>query len=88
MLDIRERTALLFWIGLIGIIATGAIIGIGGDIYWAVGNVGSLDPRHGAIKGHALMAALGVLIFWCDVFAFGVLFAGGVIVVQRLRGRA
>jgi hypothetical protein len=88
MLDIREQTALLFWIGLIGIIATGAIIGIGGDNYWAISSVGSLDPGHGSIKGHALMAALGVLIFWCDVVAFGVMFAGGVIVVQRLRGRA
>jgi hypothetical protein len=88
MLNIREQQTLLFWMGLVGTIATGAIIGIGGDNYWAIGNVGSLQPSVGYSKGRAVMAAFGVLIAWCDVVAFGVIFAGGVIVVQRLRGRA
>ena len=88
MLNIREQQTLLFWMGLIGIMATGAIIGIGGDSYWAIGNVGSLNPSVGYAKGRAVMAAFGVLIAWCDVVAFGVIFAGCVILVQRLRGRA
>ena len=74
-------------IGLIGIIATGAIVGIGGDNYWAVGNIGSLDPSVPTPNGRVLMAALGVLIGLFDVVAFGVIFAGCVILVQRLRGQ-
>jgi hypothetical protein len=87
MLRVQEQPALLVLIGLIGIIATGAILGIGGDNYWAVGNIGSLDPSVVSSNGRLLMAALAVLIELFDVVAFGVIFAGGVILVQRLRGR-
>lgn len=76
-----------FWIGIIGIVATGAIVGIGGDNYWAIANVGSLDPSVESVKGRALMAAIAVLIGLCDLIALGVVFAGGIVVVQRLRGR-
>jgi hypothetical protein len=88
MSTIQEQQAVFFWMGLIGIVATGCILGIGGDNYWAVANVGNLDPSVESVKGRALMAALGVVVGWCDLVAFGVIFAGGVIVVQRLRGRA
>ena len=66
-----------------GVVATGAIVGVGGDNYWAVGR---------AVEGPASQRAtalLGVLVFLvglCDLVALGVIFAGGVIVVQRLRG--
>jgi hypothetical protein len=84
----QYQQALFFWIGLSGIIATGAMVGIGGDNYWALASVGNLDPSVESVKGRALMVALAALTAWCDLVAFGVIFAGGVIVVQRLRGRA
>jgi hypothetical protein len=88
MLRIQEQPGLLFLIGLIGIIATGAIVGIGGDNYWALGYIGTLDPSVPSSRGHVLMAVLGVLIGLFDVVAFGIIFAGCVILVQRLRGQA
>ena len=87
MLRVQEEPGLLFLIGLIGIIATGAIVGIGGDNYWAVGNIGSLDPSVPTPNGRVLMAALAALIGLFDLVAFGVIFAGCVILVQRLRGQ-
>ena len=33
--------AAIFWVGLFGIVATGAMVGVGGDNYWAVGHI---DP--------------------------------------------
>jgi hypothetical protein len=77
-----------FWIGLLGIVATGAMVGIGGDNYWGLANFGNLDPNHEKVRGHALVAALAVLAGLCDLVAFGVIFAGCVVVVQRLRSRA
>ncbi len=84
----QHQHAVFFWIGLFGIIATGAMVGIGGDNYWALANVGNLDPSVESVKGRALMVALAALTAWCDLVAFGIIFAGGAIGVQRLRGRA
>ena len=75
-----------FWIGLFGIVATGAVIGIGGDNYWGLARLGSMDAS--LVPSRAL-ALLGVVVFvvgLSDLVAFGVIFAGAVVVVQRLRG--
>jgi hypothetical protein len=80
--------AAFFWVGLFGIVATGAIVGVGGDNYWALAHVGSLDPSLPAVRGHALMAVIALMVGLFDLIAFGVIFAGAVIVVQRLRGVA
>jgi hypothetical protein len=74
-----------FWVGLFGIVATGAMVGAGGDNYWALGH-----PFDNAVDQRAA-AILGVVIFLvglCDLVAFGVIFAGAVILVQRFRGVA
>jgi hypothetical protein len=88
MLNIREQPALLFWIGLVGIVVTGSIVGMGADNYWGLANIGNLDPTVPAVRGLLLMAALAGLTGLCDLVAIGVVFAGGVILVQRLRGVA
>jgi hypothetical protein len=84
----------LFLIGLAGIIVTGVIIGMGGDNYWALANGNppfGTEPfgSHPGLlsKGIIAFALLGVVVASCDLIAFGVMFAGGVLVVQRLRGR-
>jgi hypothetical protein len=84
----------LFLIGLAGIIVTGVIIGMGGDNYWALANGNppfGTEPfgSHPGLlsKGIIAFAVLGVVVAACDLIAFGVMFAGGVLVVQRLRGR-
>jgi hypothetical protein len=80
--------SMFFWIGLVGIIATGLIVGMGGQNYWALsqfGNFGGGLPVEP--KGLLLFFVGGVMVGLCDICALGVIFAGGVLVVQRLRGR-
>jgi hypothetical protein len=76
-----------FWIGLFGIIATGLIVGMGGQNYWALSQVGNFGG--GSVEPKGLVAFLigGILVGLADICALGVIFAGGVLVVQRLRGR-
>jgi hypothetical protein len=88
MTTTQEQQAGFFWVGLIGIVATGAILGIGGDNYWALANVGNLDPTVPSVRGYALMGVMAFMVGLFDLIAFGVIFAGAVIVVQRLRGVA
>jgi len=78
-----------FWIGLMGIIATGFMVGVGGDNLWTLAYFNppfGYEP-HIIGKGHALLVVVGAMVALFDLIAFGVIFAGGVIVVQRLRGR-
>jgi hypothetical protein len=88
MLRAQESPGLLFLIGLIGIIATGGIVGIGGDNYWSIASIGSLDPSVPTPNARVLLLAVAVMIGLSDVAAFGVIFAGCVLLVQRLRGQA
>jgi len=67
MLNIREQPALLFWIGLVGIVVTGSIVGMGADNYWGLANIGNLDPTVPAVRGQLLMAALAALTGLCDL---------------------
>jgi hypothetical protein len=81
--DDQWNQSAFFWVGLFGIVATGAMVGAGGDNYWALGN-----PFDNYVDQRAT-AILGVVIFLvglCDLVAFGVIFAGAVILLQRLRG--
>ena len=78
-----------FWIGLIGILATGCMLGVGGDNLW---QLAYFNPPFGFKphiigRGHALLVVLGAVIGLFDLIALGVIFAGGVVVIQRLRGR-
>jgi hypothetical protein len=81
--DDSWNQAAFFWVGLFGIVATGALLGIGGDNYWGIGQTDlAFAPRR-------TTAVLGVIVFLvglCDVVALGVMFAGAVILVLRLRG--
>lgn len=79
--------AMFFWIGLFGIVVTGAMVGMGGDNYWGLAHFGALGAT---VPGKSL-ALLGVGVFMvglCDLVAFGVICAGAVLIVQRLRGLA
>jgi hypothetical protein len=77
-----------FWIGLFGIVATGAMVGVGGDNYWGLAHLGSFDTPFASGKSTALLAAVAIYVGLSDLVAFGVIFAGAVVIVQRLRGRA
>jgi hypothetical protein len=77
-----------FWIGLFGIVVTGALIGIGGDSYWGLASHFSFGSGIGSSKSRALLGVCVFLVGLCDLVAFGVIFAGAVVVVQRLRGLA
>jgi hypothetical protein len=59
--------------GLAGIIATGLIVGMGGDNYWALGQIGVLGPPHA--RGRLVMIACGVLVGGLDLTALGFMFA-------------
>lgn len=82
------RTATFyFWCGLAGVLATGVIVGMGGDNYWAFAGLGSLDPNGvPSTRGHALLFVMAVLVAGLDLIASGVILAGGVVLAQRLRG--
>jgi hypothetical protein len=72
---------------MIGILATGFIAAIGGDNYWGLSNFGSLDASVPSAKAQVLMFTLAAVAALFDLIALGVIFAGGVVVIQRLRGR-
>ena len=76
------------WIGLIGIIATGLMVGMGGDYYWALSKVGGIfgEPSV-SLRGPLFFLTGAILVGLFDLSALCVVFAGGVLVVQRLRGR-
>jgi hypothetical protein len=75
--------AAYFWVGLFGIVATGALLGIGGDNYWGIGH---MDPSFAPQRTTAVLGVIVFLVGLCDLVALGVMFAGAVILVQRLRG--
>jgi hypothetical protein len=73
-----------FWFGLAGIIASGFMLALGSD-YWAIAGLVTFSPAPG--RALLLLAALVALAVIFDLCALGVIFAGGVMMVQRLRGR-
>jgi hypothetical protein len=75
--------AAFFWMGLFGIVATGAMLGAGGDNYWAIGHI---DPPFVPQRTTAVLGVIAFLVGLCDLVALGVIFAGAVILAQRLRG--
>jgi hypothetical protein len=75
--------AAIFWVGLFGIVATGAMVGVGGDNYWAVGHI---DPPFVPQRTTALLGVFVFLVGLCDLVALSVIFAAAVILVLRLRG--
>jgi hypothetical protein len=80
--------SVFFWVGLVGIVATGLMVGMGSDNYWALSKAGgafgdpSLSPR-----GPVLFLLGGILVGLFDLSALGVIFTGSVILVLRLQGR-
>ena len=69
-----------FWTGLAGIIGTGFIVALDG-LYWDLAQWGFHARGLLFVVVFAVFAGLG------DISAFGVVFVGGVLTVQRLRGR-
>jgi hypothetical protein len=81
--DDSWNQAALFWVGLFGIVATGAMIGMGGDNYWGIGHIDlPIVPQ----KTTAILGVLVFLVGLCDLVALGNIFAAAVILMQRLRG--
>lgn len=81
--DDSWNQAAIFWVGLFGIIATGAMLGVGGDNYWGIGRI---DPPFVPQRTTAVLGVIVFLVGLCDLVALGVIFAGAVILVQGLRG--
>jgi hypothetical protein len=69
-----------------GIVVTEAIVGVGGDSYWGLAHFGGLDPPFVAQRNTAMLGVFVFLAGLCDLVANGVIFAGAVILVQRLGG--
>jgi hypothetical protein len=80
----KWNQAAFFWVGLFGIVATGTIVGVGGDNYWAVAH--AFDSPSTISRGAGLLGAFAFVVGLCDLVALGVMFAGTVILVQRIRG--
>jgi hypothetical protein len=79
--DDAWNQAAFFWVGLFGIVATGAMVGVGGDNYWGIGHI---DPPFVPQRTTAVLGVIVFLVGLCDLVALGVIFAGAVILVQRL----
>jgi hypothetical protein len=82
----QQNQATFFCIGLFGIVATGAMVGVGGDNYWGLARRGGPDVPNAPTESTAILGVLVFLVGLCDLVAAGVVFAAAVIVVQRLRG--
>jgi hypothetical protein len=76
-----------FYIGLFGVVLSGLLVGIGGDNYWGLAHSMWFTPSALTGRYTALLGAVAFYVVLCDVVAFGVIFAGAVVFVQRLRGR-
>jgi hypothetical protein len=86
-MDLGSRSAsTFFWLGLAGIVATGLIVGMGADNYWALGQIGSFGQN--SSRGRVLMFTAGVLVAGLDLNALGLMFAAVVMYIQRGRGVA
>jgi hypothetical protein len=80
--------SVFFWIGLAGIVATGLMVGMGGDNYWALSRAGGAfgEPSR-SLRGPLLFFLGGILVALFDLSALCVMFAGAVIAVLRYQGR-
>ena len=80
-MPIFQSGAVAFWMGLGGIFATGFMVDIGvGDLF---ADAQTILP----LRGSASFILLAAFVCLCDLSALGVLFAGGIVTIQRLRGR-
>jgi hypothetical protein len=79
-MPILQSGAVAFWMGLAGILGTGFIVALDG-VYWDFAKVGFNARGQFAVIVFAAFAGVG------DLSAFGVIFVGGVLAIQRLRGR-
>jgi len=79
-MPIFQSGAVAFWMGLAGIIGTGFIVALDG-VYWNLAQWGFHARGLFFVIVFAVFSGLG------DLSAFGVIFVGGVLTVQRLRGR-
>jgi hypothetical protein len=80
--------SVFFWAGLVGIIVTGLIVGMGGDNYWALSRAGGAfgEPTRN-VRGPILFLLGGIVVALFDLSALCVMFAGAVIAVLRYQGR-
>jgi hypothetical protein len=76
-----------FYIGLFGIVVSGLLVGIGGGNYWGSAHALWFTPPGATGRYTALLFVVALYVCACDIVALGVIFAGAVIIVQRLRGR-
>jgi hypothetical protein len=79
--------SLFFWVGLVGIVATGLIVGMGGDSFWALSKVGAFGEPARNMWGPLLFLLGGIVVALFDLSALCVIFAGGAILVLRSQGR-
>ena len=79
-MPIFQSGAVAFWMGLAGIIGTGFIVALDG-VYWDIAQFGF------HARGLLFVIVFAVFVGLGDLSAFGVIFAAGVITVERLRGR-
>ena len=79
--------SVFFWVGLVGIIATGLMVGMGGDNYWALSKAGGLGGPSLSLRGPLLFLLGGIMVGLFDLSAISVMFAGTVSLVLRLQGR-
>jgi hypothetical protein len=80
----KWNQAAAFWVGLFGIVATGAMVGIGGDNYWGLAHFGGINPPSVPQWSTALLGAFAFYVALSDLVALGVIFAGAAIFVLRL----
>ena len=79
-MPIFQSGAVAFWMGLGGIVGTGFIAALDG-VFWHLAEWGFHARGLFAVVIFAVFAGLG------DLAAIGVIFVGGILTVQRLRGR-
>jgi hypothetical protein len=82
-----NHSRVFFYVGLFGIVISGLLVGIGGDNYWGLAHAMWFTPPALTGKYTAILAVVAIYVCACDIVAFGIVFAGAVIIVQRLRGR-
>jgi hypothetical protein len=90
MVSDRDRRFWLFLFGLVGILGSGVLIGMGADNWWAMATLSSSPlgqlPPHSS-RGIGVFFVVPALLMLCDLVAVSMTFVAGVIVVQRWRGR-
>ena len=84
-----SRRHWMFFFAMCGVLGTATLAGMGGANWWHLTQANGIftNPHFVSPRGAALYVLAYVMAGFLDLFALAIVFEGGILFVQRLRGR-